>query len=75
MKPPGVAAAAIGTTAAAPVAAQRLVAWEARAPPGRVFLALQRLRPSDYPSVSAAKKAVRRRQILVDGKLAESPSL
>lgn len=59
-----------------PPPAQRSVAWEARAPATggdgsadgtRVWELLQALRPDLYPSVTAAKKAVRRREILVDG--------
>lgn len=59
-----------------PPPAQRSVAWEDHAPAARadgdqggarVWELLQVLRPDLYPSVTAAKKAVRRREILVDG--------
>ncbi|KAL4425263.1 hypothetical protein ABPG75_009279 [Micractinium tetrahymenae] len=59
-----------------PPPAQRSVAWEARAPAARpdsgagtlrVWECLQALWPDLYPSVTAAKKAVRRREIVVDG--------
>lgn len=54
-----------------PAEPPKVVAWQARVPPleqaCRVDAALLRLLPHRYPSSSAAKRAVRRREVLVDG--------
>ena len=75
--PPHVAAG--GATAPLPPAPERLVvAWQGRVPAAeacRLDEALQRLWPHRYPTVTSAKKAVRRREVLVDGAAAANASL
>ena len=70
------AAAAAGPLPPAP--ARLVVAWEGRVPAAdtcRLDEALQRLWPHRYPTVTSAKKAVRRQEVLVDGAAAANASL
>lgn len=62
-----------------PHEAFKQVVWEARVPPSPatpcLHEALRSLCPEHYSTATAAKRAVRRREVLVDGRPINDPSL